>query len=156
MSKPRKKYRPRPVLLDPVSYVIRGFMPVNAVGDTVRALRYNVHAAALALAKGEADHQDLDFLVTASNVSEALARSGFGAEHEHIVQTAQAAIQAICERERPIAKGPELTAINALIELHDAQFDIATLGELEKAVRLVAKEVQAKRARVIKAHHAHA
>jgi hypothetical protein len=52
-------------------------------------------------------------------------------------------------RDRFLFTGPELTAMNLGMEIHDAQLDACTVGQLEKALDFVARELRARRARAI-------
>lgn len=153
MAKPRKKYKPRPVLINPVGYVLEGVRPPDPGLNEVAALHVANHTAATHLAKGLADRQDMDFLVTMSNMTEVMWRMGFGTGYEDVLKAGQDALIAICQRgkdtNRFIAKGPELTAVNALIELHDAQYSVISVSELAKALHHVKAEIQAKRFRRI-------
>ena len=47
------------------------------------------------------------------------------------------------------AKAKELTAINLVLEIHDAQLEITTIGELEKAMDIVTKEIRMRKARPV-------
>ena len=48
-----------------------------------------------------------------------------------------------------MAKASELTAINYVMELHDAQLEITTIAQLEKALDMVMNEIKLRKARVI-------
>jgi hypothetical protein len=51
--------------------------------------------------------------------------------------------------DRFVAKASELMAINYGMELHDAQLDITTIAQLEKALDIVMNEIKSRKARVI-------
>jgi hypothetical protein len=51
--------------------------------------------------------------------------------------------------DRFILKAAELSAINLVMEIHDAQLEITTIGELEKAMDIVTKEIRMRRARPV-------
>jgi len=55
----------------------------------------------------------------------------------------------INREDRFVAKASELTAINYVMELHDAQLDITTIAQLEKALDIVTNEIKSRKARVI-------
>ena len=49
-----------------------------------------------------------------------------------------------------ILKADEMKALNDAIDLHDAQLEVVTVKDMEKAVMLVEAEMKAKKAKVIK------
>lgn len=150
MTKPRKKYRPKPVLPDPVGFVINGFKRITTRQPEVMALSMSIHQAAVALTKGEAGRPEMDFLLTAANVSTKLIEQGVGEGYELVAQAGKRAVVDLVRRgwaqNHFIARGPELTAINELLELHDAQFAVITLGDLDNAVRAVIRDIRAGKA----------
>ncbi len=151
MTKPRKKYRPKPVLANPVAWVIEGVRKLDHSIPELQALRYAVHDAAVKLSQGQAVRKDMEQLVAASNMVEALlATTDLGAEvYADISQEGRKALTSICRREKFIAKGPELTAINGLLVLHDTLLETISLSELTTAVVYVKKQIQHGKAEVI-------
>lgn len=148
----RSKYRPRPVF-NTINFVLEGMRPVRNHPAFVNLLIRN-HAAATALAQGKATRDDLDDLIGMNNIVHALIGMGFGAEHADVAEQGKAALICIARRGldlgRFVPTGPELTAINALIELHDAQLDVITVSDMEKAIGTVFKTISNKKATVIK------
>ena len=87
-------------------------------------------------------------------MAEALAIvAALGHEYRKEIKAAQDAILTMSRRglakNRFLFTGPELTAMNLGMEVHDAQLDACTVGQLEKALDFVARELRAKRARAI-------
>lgn len=154
--KTRKKYKPKPVLRDPLTWVINGFRRLDNKIPEVMNLNIEVHHAASALAKGNATRHEIDFLLTAANISLALIEQGIGEGFDDVAIRGRDAVVAISgrgwEHNRFTAKGLELTAINELIELHDAQFEVITMSDLETATRKVIKMIQAKRIHPLQCH----
>lgn len=148
----RSKYRPRPVY-NPVTYVLEGMRPVRNHPAFTSLLIRN-HAAAAALAQGKARKDELDDLIGLNNIVHALIGMGFGAEHADVAEQGKAALLCIARRGldlgRFVPTGPELTAINALIELHDAQLDVITVRDMEEAIGTVFKTIRNKKATVIR------
>ena len=144
MTKPRKKYRPRPVLVNPVEYVLESVRRIDHSIPEVQALRYAVHDAARQLALGLAARKDMEQLVAASNMVEALlATTDLGADfYADIAADGKQALTSICRRDKYIAKGPELTAVNELLVLHDTLLETISLGELTVAVGYVKKQIR--------------
>ena len=136
-KKPRKRYKPKPVLVDPLGYAIEGVSPIESADITDIALKNS--SAMSALLRGHATKKDMDVLIAMSNITEALVRMGFGADCVEVAVAGREAILAIVWRAvrllKFLPKGEEIKALNALLELHDAQFAVITVSELEAAVK---------------------
>lgn len=105
----------------------------------VRDLQLMGHAALTAITNGQGTEIDIDNLAMISNLSLVLAEMGLGADLLPDVKAGQDAVLALQARfarlGRVGAAGHELRALNALIELHDAQLEIPpTVDEMRKAV----------------------
>jgi hypothetical protein len=154
MSKPRKKYKPKGVRLDAVQWVINGFRNISETGDAVLHLKIKNHESLECLRKGEATRIDIDTIISAFNIAEALARMQIGDDYAKEIKAGQDALLAVAKRgvsrdEKFILKAAELTAIMLVAEIHDAQLEITTIGELEKAMDIVTKEIKMRRARSV-------
>lgn len=154
MSRKRSKYRPKGVIQDTISHVLGGFRLVQHVDGAATTLKIKNHQALASMVKGTGSRDDIDILIAAMNVTEALAITGeLGHEYRAEITAAQDAIVAMgkrgLERNRFLFTGPELTAMNLGMEIHDAQLDACTVAQLEKALDFVARELVAKRARAI-------
>ena len=88
----RSKYKPKGVRLDVATWVINGFKPVSATGSAVLDLKIKNHSALEALRTGQAKRYDIDSIISALNVSEALARLGIGHEYVHEIKEGQDAL----------------------------------------------------------------
>jgi hypothetical protein len=145
----RSKYRPKGVRPDAIAYVLSGIRPFAKVpyGTT---LRIKNHDALDKLRRGEADREVIDVLIGAYNVTEGLVRQGIGAEYSAEIRAGQDALLAVAKRERFILKPEELNALNLAMEVHDAQLDVCTVVELERAIDIVQEDVIHKRARSIR------
>lgn len=149
----RSKYKPKGVIMDTVGHVLGGFRLVQHTGKAV-TLKIKNHQALASMVKGTGSREDIDILIAAMNVTEALAITGeLGHEYRAEITAAQDAILAMgkrgLERNRFLFTGPELTAMNLGMEIHDAQLDACTVAQLEKALDFVARELTARRARTI-------
>ena len=149
----RSSYRPKGVIMDTMRHVLGGFTPVREHGKAT-TLKIKNHQAMSCMVTGVGNRDDIDVLIAAMNVAEALAiTASLGDEYRAEITAAQDAI--VSMGKRGIAKskflftGPELNAMNMGMEVHDAQLDACTVGELEKALDFVAREIRAKRARAI-------
>lgn len=138
----RSKYRPKGVRLDVVNYVVGGLKPVASHPAAVN-LRIRNHAALAALTKGQATRLELDELIAALNITEALIfiNPALGKDWQQEINEGQDALFAVAQRgaktSRFILTGPEMKALNTVMEIHDAQIDQATIAELEKAIDMV-------------------
>jgi hypothetical protein len=154
VSKPRKKYKPKGVRLDATTWVINGFRNISETGDAVLHLKIKNHESLECLRKGEATRMDVDAIISAFNMAEALARMQIGDDYAAEIKAGQDALLDVAKRgvnrdDRFVLKAAELSAINLVMEIHDAQLEITTIGELEKAMDIVAKEIKMRKARPV-------
>lgn len=149
MTKPRKKYRPRAILVNPVGYVLESLTPVAAHDSFLIDLRIKNHAAMAELTQGKATKKEMDTIINATNMTDALLRMGFGQEYRDVLDKGQAAVLAVSRRgadsNRFILRAEEMNAINTLMELHDAQLDVMVVKDIERALQLVERERKAKK-----------
>ena len=150
--KKRSKYRPRGVIVDTMLFVSSGMKRVGSIpaGTT---LKIRNHGALENLRLGIATREDIDVLIGAFNITEALALMRIGDDWENEIRAAQDALLAVgrrgAETGKFILRGPDLTTFNLAMEVHDAQLDACTILELEEALRIVEKTIRAKKARFI-------
>ena len=153
--KKRSKYRPRGVLVNPVAYVLESFRPVKDHDSYLIDLKIKNHAAMEALTKGQASRSDMDVLISMVNVCEALYRLGFGEDYGDVVQEGLDALHDVGGRGvktgRFILKAHEMSRLNLVMELHDAQMEIITIKDMEKVVDMVNKEFNQRKMRRIAA-----
>lgn len=142
----RSKYRPKPVLVNPLGYVLESMTPVTKHENFLLDLKIKNSEAMVSLMQGRATKADMDILIAMSNVTEALHQMGFGAEYQDVCVGGRAAILSIVSRAgkhgRFTPTGPEIQLLNLLMELHDAQMDIVTVRDIEKALALVKFKIQ--------------
>jgi len=136
----RSKYRPRKVLLDTMSHVKISMSQVTNLPHQTD-LRIKNHSAMAELAQGRANVEHIKVIMAATNITEALVAQSIGAEYRHIFTEGKNALISMVQRAANthsfICTGPELTAINSLMDLHDAQLDVITVSDLERAIRKV-------------------
>jgi len=149
----RKKYRPKPIRLDNMAFVQAGIRSFEALPDGT-TLRVKNHDALNNLRMGVATRADMDMLIAASNIAEAMRRMGKGTDWQDELKTGHDALLAAARRGVPtmrfILTGPELQALNLLMDIHDAQLDACTVQDVENAIDLVTEEIKHKRATRIK------
>lgn len=147
-SKPRKKYKPRSILINPLGYVLESMTRVADHSFDLVALQIVNSAAMVSLLRGTASKKDMDKLVAMSNIVEALYQMGFGAEYKGVSIEGRVSILSIVQRSvthgRFTPTGQEITALNALMELHDAQMNVITVRDIERAVQYVYNKMQSK------------
>ena len=147
----RSKYRPKGIIRDPINYAITSVQPITKYGSHILDVKIKNHGAMNALLYGKATQQDMDVLICMANVVEALYRLGFGKEYKDVVSKGLEALYQIGTRGMPtntfVCKLPEVAAMNELMELHDAQMDVITVRDMEKALDLVQREHRLKKMR---------
>ena len=151
----RSRYRPKGVIVDTMQWVRVGMKPVAHAHKEMVTLQIKNHLALKTLRQGAGGKADVDVLITALNVAEALTRLDIGAEHATAIKAGQDGLYALACRGvsqgRFIFSGPELQAVNLAMEVHEAQMEICTIAKLEKAVMIIKNELRHKRMRVIDA-----
>jgi len=147
----RSKYRPKPVILNTMGYVLESLTPIATMEKYFVELKIKNHMALANLTKGVATRQDIDMLIQAINMVEALYRMGFGREYASEVRAGLDALHAVgvrgAESGRFILKSEEMNALNETMELHDAQLEVITLKDMENAIKLVNEELRQKKMR---------
>ena len=151
----RSKYKPKGVRLDAMDYIKSGLKNFNEV-ETAVDLRLKNHLALESLRTGQATTKDIDVLIGAFNMAEALRRlrDDLGLDWEKEISEGQDALLAVGRRGleslRFICKASELVAIRLVMEIHDAQLDKVTVKDLEQAMNIVMDDYRNKRMRAIK------
>jgi hypothetical protein len=148
----RSKYRPRGLIYDTINHVLSGMKKVGSISAGT-TLKIKNHTALESVRRGEGTYEDIDILIAAFNITEALARMRIGEDWKDEIRAAQDALLAVgrrgAETGKFILRGPELTSFNLAMEVHDAQLDACTVSELEKAIDLVHSIVMNKQARTV-------
>ena len=150
----KSKYKPRPVMRDCMAFIKTGFEPVRNQSETL-TLRMKNHASLEEITKGRANKGHVDIMIVALNMTEALAmvREDLGSDWRTEIRAAQDALFAMAQRGvatgRWLFTGPELTAVNLAMELHDQQLDACSVDELQQAITLSKRIIRAGKARVI-------
>lgn len=144
-KKPRKAYRPKPVRLNALGYVLESVKPVAEHDTYLADLKITNHSAMTELVQGRANQHHISILVGMSNMIEGLWRLGFGREYEQVLIDGQAALKTLTDRAARLGRftptGPEIVALNAYMDLHDAQMEVTTVKDIERALDL-AKRIQ--------------
>lgn len=140
----RGKQRPVRALINPLSYVLESITPLAQHNPHILTLKIKNHASMLALTQGQATREDYNRLIAMANIVEALFLMGFGKEYKDAMDQGHEALLAVGKRangtDHYVLKADEMAALNLLMELHDAQIDIITVKDMERAIKLVEKE----------------
>jgi hypothetical protein len=147
----RSKYKPKGVRLDNMAWVQSGLKRVEDVSASA-TIKIRNHDAMNTLRLGNATKAEIDIIIAALNIAEALARQGVGSDWLPELRTAQDALLTLARRgltSRFIVRADELTALNLAMEIHDAQLEAVTVKQLETAMDFVAETVRLKKARAI-------
>lgn len=132
-----------------MGYVLESMTPVASHDNFLLDLKIKNHSAMALLTQGKATREDMDKLINMSNITEALYRMGFGTEYKDVLAKGSSALLAVARRgaetNRFVLWAQEMTALNDLMELHDAQMDVITIRDVEKAIALVENERKQKR-----------
>jgi len=152
----RSKYRPKAQLTDPLTWVLAGLRPVLTATEIMDNVRIKNHLAMRCIVEGTATRKDMDVLIEAFNITEALARvdPALGRDWAEEIKAGQDALLAMGKRgvslgDRFVFTGAELNAANTVMELHDAQLERCTVAQMEKAIGEVFKDITSKKARAI-------
>lgn len=151
----RKKYKPKGVRLDTMAWVLSGMKPVAQVQHAGLALKIKNHDALANITQGRGKRDDVDIVIAAMNVAEALGMLGLGTDWRQEINAAQEAVYQMGKRglkhgDKFLFTGPEMQAVNLGMDVHDAQLDECTVKQLEEALQIVEREIRLKRARMIR------
>lgn len=152
----RSKYRPRPQIQDPINWVISGMKSILGATDVMASVRIKNHMALRMAVEGKATRLDMDVLIQAFNITEALCRvdASLGRDWADEIRAGQDALLSMGKRgislgDRFVFTGPELNAANIVMEIHDAQLERCTVAQMEIAVSEVIKDIKHRKARPI-------
>ena len=149
----RSKYRPKGVRLDTIGYVMESMKPVAKHENYLLDLKIKNSVAMAALMRGTAVKSDIDTLIAISNIVEALYQLGFGAEYKDVGVDGREALLTIVHRavttKRFVPTAEQIKALQLLMELHDAQMDVITIKDMERALAFANTQFVNKRVTVL-------
>ena len=136
-KRPKKKYRPKGVRLDNLTYVRQGLEPL--AGNLRTNLLTTIHDDMVEITQGRgAKHHWVlvaDALNMAKVMDEQVFQIAYGAEFELALAAHAACGTRFAIEKRPMLyTGAELQAVNFALQVHAAQLDKATLAEVEHAL----------------------
>ena len=142
-TKPRKKYRQKRNLQNPIDYVLKGVKPASQ--DAQTKLRVGYHLSMAALCKGEGDTHDWQNVSDAMNVAMVLCEMGYGEDYLPDLSTAMQSMLAMRDRYKQgmslLFRGEEMQAVNLGLDLHDAQVEEVPLAAFERALAEVERRL---------------
>lgn len=138
MKKRNKKYTPREVLADPVSWAVAGayLMPT----EKINLIQAPVDAAVLLLKQGRALRDDWNVVANALNLAEALAGLQVGHNLTAEIAAGQGALLGIARRMiggSATWYAAELAAVDEAIFVYRAQMKVSTQGDFSRACERV-------------------
>lgn len=134
-----------------MTWIQAGLQKIDAIGAGT-TLKIRNHDAMNNIRMGVGTRTDIDSVIDAFNVAEALAKRGVGADWAAEIRAAQDALLTLARRGvergfRFVVKAEELVAMNLGMEIHDAQLEAVTVKELEAAMNDVMENLKHKRMR---------
>lgn len=150
----RSKYRPKPVIQNTMEFVLSGLKPVRDLPGVYLSAQLKNRTALEQLRKGDATKQDIDMLIGAINIAEALAIKGLGYDWLQEINQAQEALLALARRGvennmRFIMTAKQWEALRLVMDLHEVQLAQATVQDIEKAYDFVQAVIRQGKARAI-------
>ena len=152
--KKRSKYRPRVVLQSPLNFVLSGLKPVRDLPGVYLDVQLKNRTALEQVRKGDANKDDIDMLIGAFNVTEALAIMGKGHDWLDEINQGQNALWELSRRGvangmRFIMTATQWELLKLVMDLHEEQLANATVHDIEKAHDFVQSVIRQGRARAI-------
>ena len=155
MAKKKKKYIPKGVRLDTLTWVISGMKKVASIPDAGTKLLLRNHVSFDEILHGRGTKEHVDVLVHFVNMAEALAELQLGRDWLPEIYEAQDAIYAMAQRgvsgKKFLFTGEEMNIVRQVLELHDVQLENCPVKTMEQALELIAKNLQHKKMRKIEA-----
>ncbi|CAB4154691.1 hypothetical protein UFOVP652_24 [uncultured Caudovirales phage] len=152
--KKRSKYRPKPVIQNPIEFVLSGLRPVRDLPGVYLSAQLKNRTALEQLRKGDATKEDIDMLIGAFNITEALAMRGMGRDWLDEIKRGQDALLELSRRGvsrgmRFIMTAREWESLKLVMDLHEEQLAQATVHDIEKAYDFVQAVIRQGKARAI-------
>jgi hypothetical protein len=150
----RSKYKPKPVLVNPLGYVMESATPLIEHETYVVDWQLRSNSAFEKLLKGLADKKDINTLVAARNITEGLMVTLKGADADGTLARSAVALIELCDRGNAgkslVMKAQELQAMRDMMQLHDELLEVVTVRQFERALEYTMNEIKVGRARHLK------
>lgn len=150
----RSKYRPRVMLQNPLEFVLSGMKPVRDLPGIFLDVQLKNRAALEQIRMGQATKDDIDMLIGAFNIAEALAINGLGYDWKDEINAAQNDLLELARRGvernmRFIMTAKQWESLKLVMDLHEEQLAQATVYDIEKANDFVLRVIAQGKARAI-------
>lgn len=133
----KKAFRPRWAKMNTLEIVAERIRPTSKQDTWMLDRQLKAAAALEALTHGTAVRDHISDLIASHNMSVALQKFKMGDEYRRITLASADALLAIAERftrnGKYMATGLEIKALQELLELHGAQLEATTVGEVQRA-----------------------
>ena len=133
----KKKFVSKWLKVNTLELVADRIKPVSAQGSWMLDRQLKASAGLEALMHGAANRENLNDIVACHNMAWALQRHRMGTDYAAITDASEAALRGITDRfgrlGRFAANGPEIKALQDLLELHQAQMEACTVGQMQTA-----------------------
>lgn len=144
----RSKYRPRPVVQDPLGFVLSGMRPLSGLKDQYLTIQLKQRTALEAVRKGMATKNDIDVLMAMANMTEALAKFGKGSDWMEEILASQEQLRLLAESGakrgmRFVMNYQQWEALKDITDLHEVQLENCTVYDIERAYDYVEKRLRA-------------
>lgn len=152
----RKKssYKPRPLVLNTMAYVVESLTPVKEHDSYLVDVKIKNHGAMTALTQGNADRDQMQFLINMSNNAESLCIMGIKKQDMELVIEGSDALFEVgrrgAETGRFVLRAHEMNSINLLMQIHDKQLELVTVKQMQKAIDMSNTAVIQRRTRRMK------
>lgn len=152
----RSKYRPKFVAADPVSYALSLVALAKDSTEYMVSIQLKNHGAVASMMDGTGNQQQMRDITTMHNMCRMLTLMGVCSDlGVEVIPTTERLIADIQARAvqlgRYVLTGPEITALKQLLAAHDAQLDVCTAGDVDRAINRIKCEARGGKARILKA-----
>jgi len=150
----RSKYKPKPILQNPLGYVVESATPLIEHDTYVVDWQLKNNSAFEKLLKGLADKKDINTLVAARNITEGLMVTLKGTDTDGTLARSAVALIDLCNRGNEgkslVMKAEELQAMRDMMQLHDELLEVVTVRQFERALEYTKNEIRIGRAQHLK------
>lgn len=145
-KKPRKAYRPKPVLRDPLGHALGAFKTLPEDYRITSEVRH--HGALTAMTTGKGSFHDWGVLCGVLNLARILADMGIGSDQLQLIAQAMQA-HSMCGKRHVRAgsfgyTGSELAYVREALEVYEIQLENVTVREFDTASAELDRRVSAK------------
>jgi len=137
----KKKYKPKGVRLDAMTWVLSGMRKVANVPDAGTQLLLKNHVSFDEIREGRGTVEHVDRMIEMVNMADALAHLQLGRDWLPEIREAQDAVHAMAQRgvsgKKFLWTGEELGKVQQILELHDEQLRNCSVKKMEEAIDLI-------------------